>query len=591
METTNVHPSTNTLHQSFLVRVVNPTCNPIHFLDLANFSVVGNIVLDSIRIDVCSKMAFLVNRHTVSTHIVSTRTRTGKQTKTNTRKHQRHVYRQTQTILRKKINTTTTMSEANCTETAPLEYLFVDKIIHTKTKSQEGYNYYQDFLSSKKFKLKSRKYNDKNYLLGPSNLNMECKCHGSCSVCNEPHAAHVDTMSADKDGHLFLHKSLCCTNEDCSNCDNELPSSYLSKRHTIFGEKIMDDMDNQEILQCWKMDPHVAMCGYCLTHMIKHASNRDEDGECIDAHRSYVNNLAEALSKRVYLERFADTRNYHLDNEAFERLDPSEWDSIVEPNKLEMAFQQVRFGLRSVTQIKAFKEYYDGDDTAEAVVEKHFGSADTHQIQYLQRPGKYIVVKMAEHCTFRSMYPRDVETYEEYVAELVNLCKANTKRSLSIRDKQTYNKGMFEGFIEERINALGGFGGEKSSAMVMLVLALNASKLYSGTYLELLEDCKVAAEGEDRLILFKGTVSEQAQSKMQHLEEENSRLREETEELRKQLEKANRRRLPKRRRKVPSQHEHLFQGSSSDSDSSDSSFEEDSDKENDFGGNASDLFD
>lgn len=496
---------------------------------------------------------------------------------------QRHVFRETQSILYKKINTTTIMSEANCTETVPLESLFRNKIIHTKTKSQEGYNYYQDFLSSKKFKLKSRKYNDKNYLLGPSNLNMECKCHGYCSVCKEPHAAHVDTMSAEKDGHLFLHKSLCCTNEECSNCHNELPSSYLSKRHTIFGEKIMDEMENEEILQCWKMDPHVAMCGYCLAHMIKHASNIDEEDHCIDQQRSYVKNLAKALSKRVYLERFADIRGYYLDTQTFDNLNTKEWDSIVDPMKLEMAFQQVNFGLRSVTQIKAFKEYHDGVETAEAVVRKHFGSADEHQITYLQRPGKYVVVKMAEDCTFRSRYSRDdVDTYEEYVAELVNLCKANMKRSLSSRDKQTYNKGMFEGFIEERINALGGFGGEKSSAMVMLVLALNASKLYSGTYLELLEDCKAAAEGEDRLILFRGTVSEQTQSKMQHLEEDNIRLREEMEELKKKLEKAN----PKRRK-----FEDYFESSDSDDEDSDSSSKlSDSELSVNFGDNASELY-
>ena len=205
------------------------------------------------------------------------------------------------------------------------------------------------------------------------------------------------------------------------------------------------------------------------------------------------------------------------------------------PEKLELAFQNVEFDLRSVEQIKAKHAFEEGrlaEDAVEENFKRKLGSEERgRQIEYVKVPGKYIAVKMPGQCAFRNRYAVDVDDYTEYVATLVNLCKAKMKRTFHVDTKGSYTMEHFRNHIRERIEGLAGFGGEKSSAMVMLVLALNASALCSGSYLDLLDECKDAAQNDKPMSLFKDTIGDQVKSNMKRLEKENSRLRKESEEL------------------------------------------------------------
>lgn len=344
------------------------------------------------------------------------------------------------------------------------------------------------------------------------------------------------------------------------------------------------------------MDKHTAFCGACLNHMVYYARNRDAEDEEIDSDRNYASLLAIRLGKKIWCDQnlFGDN-----DENADECLENSEdeWMALVDPEKLELAFQNVEFDLRSVEQIKA-KHAFEEGRSAEDAVEENFkrkqGSEErARQIEYVKVPGKYIAVKMPGQCAFRNRYAVDVDDYTEYVATLVNLCKAKMKRTFHVDTKGSYTMEHFRNHIRERIEGLAGFGGEKSSAMVMLVLALNASALCSGSYLDLLDECKEAAQNDKPM--FKDTIGDQVKSNMKRMEKENSRLRKESEELKKELAKAskslNRRMNAKRRR--CSRYAEIFDADSSSSSESESSEEEEEEehtntKENNgsFGDNA-----
>jgi hypothetical protein len=452
-------------------------------------------------------------------------------------------------------------------EFTSLEFLFLSKMNDIE-KNQEAYNYYQDFFSSKKLQNKNGSYNENNYTLGPSSLLMECDTHGSCTSCHMQFAANVCTKL---DGQLFLDRALCCANSECGNCNEELGISLLSKRHTIYNEKINQDyFQREQVLQCWKMDTHTAFCGACLNHMIQYARNLDANNKINDDARVYAKKLAEALGKHTYLEQLG----YVLTSEEeFQQIDERYWNTI-DPQMLEKAFQSATFDLRSVKQIKAFKEYHEG---------KKLVNTDDER-QYLEQPGKYIAVKIENDSPFALKYDSDqVGIFEEFVATLVNLCRAKMKRSTQHQLKQRYTNEMFQQSINERIDGLAGFGGEKSSAMVMLMLAYNGAKLYAGTYNDLLEECRQAAEGDDRLILLKNTDG-QMLAKMKLLEEQNRELIQQVIILEEQLAHQ----LPKRRRKSP--HAKLFE-TSSDESSSSSDDEESSDEESSNDGNKNDSED
>lgn len=480
---------------------------------------------------------------------------------------------------------------------SPLEYLFTGKIDQT-LQDQDGYNNYKDFLGAKKFQLQQGTrtiYNPKNFYLPPSTLFMECPCHGSCRSCNKSYGAHVEFSA--KTG-LFLHKELRCNTNGCELCDIALPPAALSKRYTIYGEKITEDMEKEEILQCWKMDKHTAFCGACLNHMVYYARNRDAEDEEIDSDRNYASLLAICLGKKIWCDQNLFGDNDENADECLENSE-NEWMALVDPEKLELAFQNVEFDLRSVEQIKAKHAFEEGRLAEDAVKEnfkRKLGSEERgRQIEYVKVPGKYIAVKMPGQCAFRNRYADDVEDYTEYVATLVNLCKAKMKRTFNVDTKGSYTMEHFRNHIRERIEGLAGFGGEKSSAMVMLVLALNASALCSGSYLDLLDECKEAAQNDKPMSLFKDTIGDQVKSNMKRLEKENSRLRKEREELKKELAKAskslNRRMNAKRRR--CGRYAEIFDADSSSSSDSELSEEEDdeentSTKENNgsFGNNA-----
>ena len=78
-------------------------------------------------------------------------------------------------------------------------------------------------------------------------------------------------------------------------CDSALPPAALSKQYTIYREKITQDMEKDEILQCWKMDNHTAFCGACLNHMV-YAHNRNAEDKEIDSDRKYARLLAKCPS-------------------------------------------------------------------------------------------------------------------------------------------------------------------------------------------------------------------------------------------------------------------------------------------------------